>query len=276
MKKYYLILLVLLGLGLNTEAQKGSNVSKKEPVSIGIKGGLNMPRMLYFQNTALSQLPQEWMFTPTGGLFVEIPAGELLIISPEVMYVQRGLETRYIHNEHISGMQVHYLMNASYADIRLPFELHWAIKPYLQPYLVVGAETGVRLFGQIYIDRTAPAELDETIDVGDANLNLIHAGAFAGLGIRSRIDLGGFGMILKLSASFHQGLLDSYSKMEKEGIADPQNVNAYQITGSRLPQGIEVCLGIAIPLEPKQDDACASFSKDHRWIKHNKRGYFGY
>ena len=278
MKKYYLILLILLGLRLNTEAQKGSNVSisKKEPVSIGIKGGLNMPRMLYFQNTALSKLPQEWMLTLAGGLFVEFPASELLIIAPEVMYVQRGLETRYVHNEHISGMQVHYRMNASYADFRLPFELRWAIKPYLQPYFVVGAEAGMRLFGQIHIDRTAPAELDETIDVGDANLNLIHAGAFAGLGVRSHIDLGDFGMILKLSASFHQGLLDSYSRMEKEGIADPQNVNAYQITGSRLPQGIEVCLGIAIPLEPKQDDACASFSKDRRWIKHNKRGYFGY
>lgn len=273
MKKYCLILLVLFGLCYTAEAQSYANAQKKEYVSVGLKGGLNMPRMLYFQNTALSKLPQDWVFTPMGGLFVEIPVGESLIVAPEAMYVQRGIVTNY---EHISGMQVHYAMNASYVDFRLPFEMRWAIKPYLQPYLVVGAEAGMRLFGQIHIDRTIPVELDETIDVGDANLNLIHAGAFAGLGVRSCIDLGNFGMILKLSASFHQGLLDSYSKMEKEGIADPQNVNAYQITGFRLPQGIEVCLGIAIPLEPRYDDACASFSKDRRWFKHNKRTSFGF
>lgn len=273
MKKLYLFLLVFLGLVFTAEAQGYAPVQQKEYVGIGLKGGLNMPRMLYFQNTALSKLPQEWLFTPTGGLFVEIPVSEMLIVAPEAVYVQRGLETSY---KHISGTQVHYVMNASYADFRLPFEFRLPLKPYFQPYLIVGAEAGMRLFGVIHIDRTAPVELDQTIEVGDANLNMIHAGAFAGLGIRSRVNLGDFGMILKLSATYHQGLLDSYSKMEKEGSADPLNVNAYHISGYRLPQGIEVCLGIAIPLEPRMEDACAAFSKDHRWFKHNRRKSFGY
>lgn len=273
MKKLYLFLLFFLGLGFSAKAQGYAAVQQKEYVSIGLKGGLNMPRMLYFQNIALSKLPQNWMFTPTGGLFVEIPASELLIIAPEAMYVQRGMETNY---EHISGMKVHYVMSASYADFRLPVEFRLPVKPFFQPYLIVGAEAGMRLFGIIHIDRTAPAELDQTIEVGDANLNLIHAGAFAGLGIRSRVNLGDFGINLKLSATYHQGLLDSYSKLEKEGTAEPMNVNAYQISGYRLPQGIEACLGIAIPLEPRLEDACAAFSKDHRWFKHNKRKSFGY
>ena len=53
-------------------------------------------------------------------------------------------------------------------------------------------------------------------------------------------------------------------------------MNAYKITGSRLPRGIEATLGIAIPLEKRPDDACASFSNDRRWFKHSKRGNFGY
>lgn len=273
MKKLYLILIVLLGLSGATQAQSFGNAPKKEYVAIGIKGGLNLPRMYYFQNEALGKLPQEWLFTPTGGLFVEIPVGTSLIIAPEAMYVQRGMETNY---DHTSGTKVHYSMNASYADVRLPFELRLPIKPYFQPYVVVGAEAGMRLFGQIHIDRTAPVEMNETIDVGDANLKMIHAGAFAGVGIRSRVNIGNFGLVLKLSASFHQGLLDSYSKMEHDGSSDPLNVNAYQITGYRLPQGIEACLGIAIPLEPRRDDACASFSRNRQWIKHNRRTSYGY
>lgn len=274
MKKHFLIFSLLLGVSAMSMAQMSQYNQKKEPVSIGVKGGLNIPQMWYFGNKPLSQLEQKMTFTPTGGLFVEIPVGSALIIAPEAMYVQRGTDIEYEHI--LSGTVVHYTMNVSYADLRLPFELRLPVKPYFQPYLVAGAEAGMRLFGQIHIQRTVHVEMDETIDVGDANMGLIHAGAFAGLGIRSRFNIGAMGMIVKLSASYHQGLLDTYSNMEKEGTAQAINVNAYQITGSRLPCGIEATLGIAIPLEKRQDDACASFSKDRRWFKHNKRGAFGY
>lgn len=273
MKKCFLIFGLLLGMSAISMAQMSQYNQKKEPIAIGIKGGVNMPQMWYYGNKPLSQLKQKMAITPTGGLFVEIPVGSCLIIAPEAMYVQRGTDIEY---EHISGTMVHYTMNVSYADLRLPFEFRFPIKPYLQPYLVVGAEAGMRLFGQIHMQRTVHVDMDETIDVGDANMGLIHAGAFAGFGMRSRFDLGALGMIVKLSASYHQGFMDTYSVMEKEGAAQSINVNAYQITGKRLPRGIEVTLGIAIPLEKHQDDACASFSKDRRWFKHSKRGAFGY
>ena len=273
MKKHYLILLALLTLGLAAQAQKRTNnIQEKDGVSIGIKGGVNLPRMYYYQNEPLSRLSQDWVFTPMGGLFVEIPVGNSLIIAPEAVYVQRGTDISY---EHFTGMDVHYAMNVSYADFRLPLEVRFPIKPYFQPYLTVGAEAGVRLFGQIHLDRTAPAEFDQTIDVGDANMNLIHAGAFGGVGIRSRFPMGGRGLVLKLGLTFHQGLLDSYSKSEQEGSVPAVNVNAYQITGYRLPQGIEACLGVAIPLS-KTDDACATFAKD-RYRRHSNRGHlFGF
>ena len=273
MKKCFLIFGLLLGMSAISMAQMSQYNQQKEPVAIGIKGGVNMPQMWYYGNKALSKLEQKMTFTPTGGLFVEIPVGSYLIIAPEAMYVQRGTDIEY---EHISGTMVHYTMNVSYADLRLPFELRLPVKPYFQPYLVVGAEAGMRLFGQIHIQRTVHVEMDETIDVGDANMGLIHAGAFAGLGIRSRFNIGALGMVVKLNASYHQGLMDTYSTMEKEGTAQSINVNAYQITGSRLPRGIEATLGIAIPLEKRQDDACTSFTKDRRWFKHSKRGASGF
>ena len=46
MKKHYLILLALLTLGLAAQAQKRTNnIQEKDGVSIGIKGGVNLPRM---------------------------------------------------------------------------------------------------------------------------------------------------------------------------------------------------------------------------------------
>ena len=274
MKKYLIIILISFVFGAVSFAQMSKNQPGGEAVSIGLKGGLNMPRMLYFHNEALSQLPQNFTFTPMGGLFLDIPMGNLFVLAPEVVYLKRGIDMSYEHRP--SGAQVHYSMSVHYVDFRLPLEIRWPVKPYFQPYFVVGAEGGVRLGGQIHIDRTAPIALDQTIDVGDANMSLIHAGAFAGVGIRSKIGLGSRHILLKLSVSAHQGLLDNYGTAEKEGSAPAANVNAYQVTGLRLPQGLEVCLGIAIPLEKQLEDACAAFSND-RYRRHGKgRHLFGF
>ena len=273
MKKHILILSLLLGASATLTAQMSQyDNNKKESVAIGIKGGLNIPQMWYIGNKPLSRLDQKMNFTPTGGLFVEIPIGRSLIIAPEAMYVQRGTDMSY---EHRTGSQVHYTMSASYVDLRLPLELKWPISKYIQPYLVVGAEGGMRLFGQIHMDRTAPIVMDETIDVGDANLALIHAGGFAGVGLRSTVNIGSMELLLKLSVTAHQGLLDSYAAGEKEGTSTPVNVNAYQIKGSRLPQGLEACLSIGIPLKAREDDACATFSKD-RYRRHSRGSLFGF
>ncbi|MBQ8957702.1 MAG: PorT family protein [Bacteroidales bacterium] len=273
MKKIHVIMAFLLGFSLVSFGQSNKGKGPEKTVSLGLKGGINLPRMLYYQNESLIELDQALAITPMGGLFVDIPLGGIIVFAPEAVYVQRGTDMTY---EHRSGSTVHYTMSASYADVRLPFELKLPISSYFQPYLVVGAEVGMRLFGQIHMDRTAPIDLDVTIDVGDANLAVVHAGALAGLGVCSKINLGAQEILLKLSVTAHQGLLDSYASGEKDGSIGAQNVNAYQITGWRLPQGLEACLCIGIPLKAHEDDACASFGKD-RFRRHGSgRHLFGF
>ncbi len=264
---------MLIGFSMVSFGQMSYNNPTDKTVSLGLKGGVNIPRMLYFQNEALSRLDQNFVFTPTGGIFIDIPLGDAVVLAPEAMYVQRGTDMDY---EHRSGAQVHYTMSASYADLRLPLEIKWPISNFFQPYLVIGAEGGMRLFGKIHMDRTEPIAMDETIDVGDANLALIHAGGFAGVGVRSKVNLGATYLWLKLSVTAHQGFLDSYAPGEKDGTSAPVNVNAYQITGYRLPQGLEACLSVAIPLKASEDDACATFSHDRRYRKHSRGTLFGF
>lgn len=267
MKKNILIasLLVLFGIGAMAQSDNA--------VSIGVKGGVNMPRMMYFNNTYVSKLPQALQFKPMGGLFVDIPLGDIIVLAPEFDYVERGTDITYTH---LSGMQVHYALSAAFVDFRLPLEFRIPIKPYLQPYVTVGAEAGMRLRGNIHMDRTEPAPLDTTILVGDANFTKYYAGAFAGLGIRSLVTIGNFEMLLKLSATYHQGFLDTFTEAEREETVTPVNVNAYNLMGSRLPQGIEVCLSIGIPLKAREDDACRTFSHD-RYRRHgNGRQHFGF
>ena len=272
MKKILLLSGLLIGFMGNIFAQMSSSQPFDKTIALGLKGGINMPRMWYFNNAALSQVPQKDTLTIMGGIFADIPLSEGISFAPEVVYLQRGTDMRYVHR---TGAQVHYSIKVAYADLRLPVEFYWPIRPYFQPYLVAGAEAGFRLFGEIHMDRTAPIALDETIPADSSNMFLVHAGAFAGAGVRSRINLGAMEVMLKLSATFHQGFVDSYSPYEKNGTVQAQNVNAYQISGMRWPQGLEVCLGIAIPLKPILKDACASFSNDRS--RHGNRGHlYGY
>ena len=251
----------------------GAMAQTDNTISVGIKGGVNMPRMTYPKNQYLRSLPQATRFTPMGGIFVDIPVGDIFVVAPEFDYVQRGTDITYEHN---SGMQVHYNLTVSFVDFRLPLEFRLPVQPYFQPYATVGAEAGMRLGGKIHMDRTEPARLDTTINVGDANFTKIYAGAFAGIGIRSLVTIGGFNMLLKLSATYHHGFLDTYTKAEREESVQVVNVNAYNIMGSRLPQGIEICLSIGIPLKAPEDDACRSFSHD-RYRRHGSgRHSFGF
>lgn len=263
-----------MGFNQASVAQLNQNKPVDKTVSFGIEGGVNMPRMFYFQNDALMQLPQSFVFTPMGGLFLDIPITSVMSLSPKVVYVQRGTDMKYVHQP--SSAQVQYSISTSYIDLRLPLELSWPIKPSFEPFVMVGVEAGMCLFGQIHIDRTIPIALDETLAVDSANMSMIHAGVFAGVGIRSKVTIGAQDVLLKFNVSVHQGFLDSYSPFEKDGTAQSVNVNAYQIKGQRLPQGLEVTLGIAIPLKRRLEDACATFSKD-RYRRHGNRGHlFGY
>ena len=100
MKKYLIIILLSVFVGGVSFAQLGNTQPMEKSVSIGLKGGINMPRMYYFNNEALSQLPQKDTITPMGGLFVDIPMGNVFALSPEVVYLQRGTDISY---EHFSG-----------------------------------------------------------------------------------------------------------------------------------------------------------------------------
>ena len=231
MKKLLILLGLSIGLHSGVFAQMSSSQSFDNTFSLGLKGGINVPRMWYFNNTTLSQLPQTDTLTLMGGLFLDIPLNECVSIAPEIDYVRRGTDIRYVHR---TGAKVHYNLSVAYADLRLPVEYSWPIKPYFQPCLVLGAEVGFRLFGEIHMDRTSPVSLDRTILVDNTNMLLVHAGAYAGVGIRSKVSIGYQEVLLKLNASFHQGFIDSYSPYEKDGSAQSVNVNAYQITGWRL------------------------------------------
>lgn len=92
----------------------------------------------------------------------------------------------------------------------------------------------------------------------------LYAGAFAGFGMRFFHTMNGKKAQLRIEAVYDFDFLDTFSRMEHGDEANSVNVNAYNITGKRLPKGIAVTMGLVVPLLPDKNDACYSFSKN-KW-----------
>lgn len=263
MRKAVLVLSVLLCFWATALAQMKKG-GFGDATAIGIKGGLTIPKMLYTDGNLFS-LDQDFVIKPIGGAFVDIPLNEMASFAPEVMLAQRGMATSYVHH---SGTLVNYHIASNHVDLRLPFCCRYLVVNAFQPYAIAGIEAGCLLGGEIHLDRSNPdyaaaVDLDTTISIGAANMDLVHVGIFAGLGVRSDIDLGHYTLMIRLEATYHQGFVDSYSQMEHEETATPVNVNAYEISGLRLPYGFEFCLYLGVPLKFKHPrGACWSFSRN--------------
>ncbi len=259
MKSFFAIIVMAFVLPGYCFSQIGNR--NTESVAIGIKGGVALPGMSY-SDKYLSELEQDAFFAPVGGLFVSVPLGDIVSIAPEVMWVNRGVKMQYTH---FSGAAVHYSIASQYVDLRVPVLARLKVAEGFQPYVFTGAEAGYLLGGQIHISRSIPIVMDEIIDIGKANMAPYHVGAFAGLGIRSDIGFGSLTLSIRLEVSYHQGFVDSYSEMEHAETAMPININAYYISGKRMPKGLELCLGIGLPLKfDNSDDACSTFTDKYR------------
>lgn len=250
------ILCLLLLLQFAAMAQ-GYKHSAPREVSVGLKGGINLAGMT-FTDPHLSSLPQNMVLKPVGGVFVDFPLLDWFSIVPELMYVERGMSTHYIH---YSGCEIDYAIRSRYVDFRLPVLIGVNITSWFQPYLVAGGDAGYLLGGNIHLQQPGLPRPDITTDLGEANMKPLYLGAFGGLGLRFFKPMKGHWAQLRIEATYCHDFVDTFSEMEHNDEANPLNINAYNITGKRFPKGIEITMGLVVPLMPDKD-ACYSFSKN--------------
>lgn len=255
MRKLAIVLCLLL-LPCWSMAQWTGNKTK-DKITVGIKGGINLPGMRY-TDSHQSVLPQDTILKPMGGVFVDIPINQFLTVAPEVMYVGRGVRTTYMH---YSGIKTRYALNAHYVDLRIPVMLGIEVTSWFQPYLVVGPDVGYCLGGKIQIDQAGMPKPEISIPLGKANITPWYLGAFGGLGVRFFPTINEKRAQIKLDAVYNYSFIDSFSPMEHNESSQAQNVNAYNLTGERFPRGIEVTMGLVIPLI-QEKDACYGFSRN--------------
>ena len=253
MKKYIIVILLIINV-INLAAQN-RKAPYKDDIYLGIKGGVNLASMK-FTDKNLSSLPQNNAFRLLGGVFIDIPLTQIIGIAPEFAFVQRGMSTKYTHS---SGIDVQYKINSNYVDFRLPVLFRFSVNPWCSPYLVGGVDAGYLLGGDITLKQEGMPIPEASVAIGEANMSPLYLGAFGGIGCSLYTTGTKRNVQFKLEAVYNHGFLDTFSDKEKDESATPVNVNAYNHTGKRFQNGIEISLSVCISLKKAPNDACAGW-----------------
>ena len=220
----------------------------------GIKAGINAPR-LYYTNPHLKNLPHDLIIKPSVGLFLEFPLTRNITVATELNYQNRGGGTSYNYEQ---DYHVTYKLDAMYLSLRVPFYYYILNKKKVSPYFMLGPDFGYAFGDKISLSQPGLEISECSVDIGDSDYNPYYLGILAGVGIRHKGKLKNYICITKLDVAINWGLLDTFSKSEKDETAVPVNIHAYNHQGERFSRGLEISLSIGF-IRNEDMSACRSF-----------------
>lgn len=280
MKKTILTILVL-ALAYGVSAQK-LNEKKAEKVAIGIKVGGNLAQYHYFPDLyALNDLDFDKFgnrLNPMFGLNVEIPLLKgVVYVAPEVLFDVRG-DSRVFESHNV---EMRYRAIVNYLELRVPLAIAVPVTKNFKPYVFAAPSFSLALpsVGPFKSEFKQYALADETnsepVEVNAGNIAPYDYGIALGIGLRYKINLTGFSLLLKLEGGYYNGLSDTFSEKEHLDQAQAVNAQAYNINYDRSNRGFEAALTIAVPLDFHSADDCFYWS-DVQKKKNKNRGYYGF
>ena len=258
-----------------------SRVSSSEAkYNIGITGGLTLTHWLHFGGTN-TKYNQPLNFGPTGGLVVERMLNNSNSIAIEGLFAMRNTQLNYnVLNypvsvgsgpEHNKDYYRQFDVNYQEVNVQVPLT-HYFGQGNLMPYLFVAPRVSIPLSGKMiwqkkeiqgygtenqqYIE--AGASYD-TVEMTAQNTRQWNVGIVVGAGLRYKLNMNNYYLFIKLDASAHGAILNSFTDEEIQGLS--QNVIGAGyidpfLLGMRFNTDATVKLTILFPLKKQLKGAC--------------------
>lgn len=254
--------------GINQKRSKSKNlITNSKAVIVGLKGGVDLAGMSY-TSSELKSLSQDLYLRPAAGLFVEFPLSKSFAVGADFLYQGRGMKVNYF-NGGDERYPVNYKISSNYFDLRIPLTYRFLTEKMVNPYVFLAPDFSMLAGGAISLDQksnlSGEAEMNQTIDIGEANMRPYSVSAIFGVGARLNLNFRQFALIMKLDVAYNFGLVNTYSDKEmNHGFGNQPynenivNVNAYTEIGSRFNRGPEIMFSIGLPLKFMRD-ACSGF-----------------
>ena len=291
-----LILTALLLLGVTVRAQfaKPLPQPKQETpeanYSVGIIGGMSATRWVHSGGTETQYEQPYFLYSPNApissllghglaGLVVERKLGDNNSIGIEAFYANRSTMLSHDYELPVAIGQDHMYHRQDsilYSEIciQIPLTQYFG-SGNIKPYIFIAPRFTMPVSGQMHWQlHPIEAETSDTriaVDTATVamtrdNMRSWNIGAVVGAGVRFKVPINSYYLLLKLDASCHVGVFNTYSEKEIAGETDPANVIGVShmdptLLGKRHIGNATVKLTIFFPLKTSGNGACMNWGE---------------
>lgn len=288
MKKSSLILLLsllLIGNAANAQFKKplqsrGAKLNEAR-YNIGLTGGLTSTYWVHFGGTG-TKYHEPFNFGPIGGIVVERMFNKDVSIAIEGLFAMRNVHMDYnVLNFPVAinvNKDFYRQYDADYmdVDVQVPLTYYFG-EGNIRPYVFVAPRFSLPLSGNIkwqkmeileygtenehYDESTATLD---TISMTAQNMRFANAGLVLGAGVRFKVQMGNYYLLMKLDASAHTTLINSFTRDENNGdsqiVIGASYIDPY-LMQKRFNTDASVKFTILFPLKKPLKDACMNWGE---------------
>ena len=195
----------------------------------GTKTQYEQPYLLYSGN----QLPKNLLNNGLAGLVVERRLTSNLTVGIEGLFVNRSTKLSYNYNlpDSLNHSQTYHRQDSILyreIDVQVPISYYFLDEESkVRPYVYVAPRFTLPLSGNMFwqqkpVGGGSGITVIDTVEMTAHNMRPWNIGAVVGAGLQFRMNTGSYYFLLRLDASCHFGIFNTYSKEEIEGSS--QNV----------------------------------------------------
>ena len=282
-KPIFIFLIAFLLIGSTAQAQFKKPLqsynrtnSTEAKYNLGITGGITSTYWLHFGGTK-TKYEHPFNFGIVGGIVLERRLNNSYSIAVEGLYAMRNTQLNYeVINFPVAineNKDYYRQLNVDFqeVDVQVPL-IHYFSQGKIRPYVFIAPRVSVPLSGKMIWKKqeileygTANQHYSEnsltidTVEMNAQNTRQWNAGLVAGAGVYYKMPIGNYYLILKLDASAHAALINSFTREEING--ESQNVigagyiDPY-LLGMRFNTDVAVKFTLMFPLKKQLQGAC--------------------
>lgn len=290
MKKIFAILLLFLVIFSNDAMaqfrkplQSASNrVNPNEAkYNIGLIGGVTMTQWVHFGGTK-TPYSHTFNFGPTAGLAVERMLNKTTSVSLEGLFAMRNTQLNYdvtnFPTDLFQNDDFYRQYNADYQEVNVQVPVTFYLgNGTIRPYVFVGPRFSMPLSGKMIWKKTkivgygtTEQHYDETqttidtVEMNAQNFRSWNVGIVAGAGVLFKLNMNNYYFVLKLDASAHAALINSFTKEEITGemtnVVGAAYIDPY-LLGMRFNTDATVKVTFMFPLKKQLQGACMKWGE---------------
>lgn len=296
MKRTSILIILALCIGCGTTyaqfakplPQTHQNAALNEAkYNIGIVGGMSATRWFHFGGTETKYDQPYFLFDANKlfpsllghglvGLVVERRLGDNNSVGIEALYANRSTMLSYDYELPVGigqNKMFHRQDSLTYSEIclQIPITQYFG-NGIIKPYIFIAPRFTLPVAGKMHWQRRPLASDPQmaadtaTVAMTAHNMKPWNVGAVVGAGVRFKVPISSYYLLLKLDASCHFGLFNTYSDKEIAGETDPSNVIGAShidpyLLGKRHIGNATVKLTVMFPLSNPSKGACMNWGE---------------